>query len=430
MDLIALVLYGTITALMILVCFFRGRGNYFEFPFWAGLISGGWFLPQAISSFAEADQFPDGAYTAGLMFAAICNLMMWVGFELTNNRKAVGSSWLNDDFDKGRLYFAGAVMCCIGFFFQYKLQSLPDELFSSTQWSGALVKYLFFASVFKLGFVALWLLYLTDRKVMNVKLLVFIVPSLMLLLQAVVLRGRRGAMMSLFAYIFCSIWLVRRYAIPRAVLVALVFAGIIMVNTIGVYRVMMSDKDTPLVERMSKAIKAVSEEKNLSKGSGSEFKNYTHVIALYRDTKRFDYGGIHWNELVFNYVPGQLVGREFKQSLKLETGMSSREAAEILLEKFGYRMKVGTTISGYADAFGSFSWFGAIKFLLIGLMMGTLYRHAMSGTFLGQMLYVYVLSAAMHAVSHGTNRILASVWVYFFALAYPLLYRAKIRRNV
>jgi hypothetical protein len=429
MDLIALISYATVTMLMVLFYFFRGKGTYFEFPFWAGLISGGWFLPQAIQLCPEADKLPEGAYASGLFFAALCNAAMWAGFSFANDRITQRKSWLADDFDKRKLYWAGAVMCMVGFFFQWKLLALPDELFKSTQWSGALVKYLFFASIFKLGFVTIWLLYLSERKWVNVKLLVFIVPCLLLLLQAVVLKGRRGEMMNLFSFIFCSLWLVRRYPIPRVILIAAVCVGLTLVNSIGIYRVMMRDKDTPVLERLSKAAKAVSEEKNRTRSGGSEFRNYTYTVALYQESNRFDYGGIHWNELVFNYVPAQLVGRDFKESLALESGMSAREASDVLLEKFGYRMSVGTTISGYADAYGSFSWFGFVKFLLIGLMMGTLYRHAMNGTFLGQMLYVYVLGTAMHAVSHGTNRILASVWVYFFALAYPLLFRARIAKH-
>lgn len=61
--------------------------------------------------------------------------------------------------------------------------------------------------------------------------------------------------------------------------------------------------------------------------------------------------------------------------------------------------------------------------------MGTLYRYAMAGAFLGQFLYVMQMGTAMHAISHGTNRILVSEWVYFFALCFPLLYWAKIKRG-
>lgn len=416
---------------MVLFYFLAGKGRYYEFPFWAGIIAGGWFLPQAIAGCAEANSFPDGAYTAGMFFAAICNALICVGFELGKNKQAQSECWLDADFDMDRLYTAGAVMCVVGFFFQWKLWSLPEEMFQGSQWSGALVKYLFFASVFKMGFVVLWAAYLAKRKVMNPKFLLFIVPCLILLFNASILHGRRGEMMNLFSFVFVSIWVVRRIAIPKVMLVSAVFGGLMLINSIDIYRIMMSDKDVAVTERLTNAIKAVSEEKKKEgpKKMGSEFKNYIYTIALYREYGKYDFGGFHWNELVFNYVPGQLVGREFKKSLMLESGMSAREAGAVLLEKFGYKKSIGSTISGYADAFGSFSWFGAVKFLLIGYMMGILYRHAMAGRFLGHMLYVYVLGTAMHSISHGTNRILTSVWVYFFFLAYPLLYRARLHKS-
>jgi hypothetical protein len=62
--------------------------------------------------------------------------------------------------------------------------------------------------------------------------------------------------------------------------------------------------------------------------------------------------------------------------------------------------------------------------------MGMLYRHAFSGAFLGQLLYVFVLTAALHSITHSTNDILVRYWVYFFLLGYPVLRFAKTRKSL
>ncbi len=77
----------------------------------------------------------------------------------------------------------------------------------------------------------------------------------------------------------------------------------------------------------------------------------------------------------------------------------------------------------------SFGWLGFIKFILVGGLMGILYRHAMQGHFLGQLLYVFMLSTAMHAITHETHRILVSAWVYFMALCYPVLFWARVKTS-
>ena len=135
------------------------------------------------------------------------------------------------------------------------------------------------------------------------------------------------------------------------------------------------------------------------------------------------------NRLVFNYVPAQLVGAEFKRALCLK-GETTTDVVQLTYSELGHVASKGSTVTGFLDAFRSFGWFGFIKFGLIGWLMGVLYQRAMQGLFLGQLLYVYLLSGAMHAITHSTGRILFSSWVYFFALAYPIFLWARERRAV
>jgi len=407
---------------MLLSCMLK-RGRIYEFPFWAGAIALGWFFPQAVGGLLNPNLYPDGAYAAGMFFATLCTAGLWVGFDRGVKRESGHATWLDATFCEHKLYWSGALLCVFGFFFQHKLTSLPAEMLAQTQWSGAVVKYLFLASVFKFGFLALWILYLRQPKLIVPKLLLFLTPCLLMLLDAAVLRGRRAGMMNLAAYILVGLWFVRRKLVPRWLIATGLVAGLTLINAIGTYRSIMGNRDATLGERLSAVSKAdyTSSSKKMVKKSGSEFVNYIFYRQLYEDVGKYDFGLIHWNGLVANYVPAQIIGRELKQSFMFPLLNIASEAKQ----RYGHSFVVGSTVTGFCDAFGSFGWFGFVKFIAIGWIMGVLYRHAMHGAFLAQLLYLYSLGTAMQAITHATHPILCSIWVYFIALGYPVLHFAK-----
>ncbi|MBW1660277.1 MAG: oligosaccharide repeat unit polymerase, partial [Deltaproteobacteria bacterium] len=370
---------------------------------------------------------PEGAYAAGIFFACLCTVALWWGFAVAVKREPKRACWIDSEFDVSKLFYAGAFLCAFGFFFQWKLMTLPEEMLASTRWTGAPVKYLFLGSVFKFGFISLWLLYLTGRKLLVPRMLLFIIPSLMLELNAAVLLGRRAEMMHIFSYIVIGIWFARRISIPRWFLITGLVMGLVLINAIGMYRAIMLRNEEDLGTRLKEAANAdylsVAEKKTQS--SSAEVKNYIFFRQSYVDEGIFNYGATHWNMLIFNYVPGQIVGRELKNSLMIPLESPTLHAEE----EYGYVGFTGSTSTGYLDAYGSFGWLGFIKFWLVGWIMGTLYRHAMNGAFLAQLLYIYGLGTAMHVVTHQTNDILVRIWVYFFVLAYPVFYLAKIKEG-
>ena len=418
----ALVLYGS-TCLTMALYYFRGKGRFYQFPFWAGAIGLGWFFPQALGLLRQGTKLPDGAYLEGIFFATLCMAALWGGYVAAVKRVPQRTGWIDATFDSSKLFYAGAFLCAFGFFFQWKLTTLPEEMFATSQWTGAPVKYLFLGSVFKFGFITVWMLYLKENKLIVPRMLLFIVPSLLLMLNAAVLMGRRAEMMHTFSYVVVSLWFVRRISIPRWFLVAGLALGLILINAIGVYRSIMMDGEGDLNTRLVQAANAdylaVAEQKTQT--SSAEVKNYLYHRKCYAEGGFYDYGLIHWNLLVFNYVPAQIVGRGLKDALMFPL----TSFAVVTKEKYGYVGFTGCTSTGYLDAFGSFAWLGFIKFWLVGWMMGMLYRHAIKGAFLAQLLYIYGLGTAMHVVTHQTNDILVRIWVYFFALGYPFIYLAR-----
>lgn len=424
MNLIALISFGLVNGWMVLY-HLMAPGRFYHFPFWAGMLAMGWFFPQVIYGYLNPDIFPEAAYASGVFFATLCSIALWGGYSISIHRSTGRSCWLEAQFNERRLFIAGAILCFVGFFFQYKLRSLPDELTSMTQWSGAAVKYLFLSSIFVFGFITLWLLYLSQPRTWVPRLMVFIIPSLLFIAESAFLQGRRAAMMNLVSFTLISLWFVRHQAIPRWMLICGLAGGLLLVNSIGFYREIMLNEEASWGDRISTALHAdyLAATDELDE-LGLEFNNYILYRFVAEEEGNYDYGLRHWNKLVFNYVPAQIVGRKFKDSLMVDLHDSSRRIAR---ERYGHIYRTGSTATGYKDAFLSFGWLGFVKFIIIGWMMGALYRRAIQGHFLGQLLYVFMLGSAMHAISHGTHRILVSTWVYFFALGLPPLLWAKVR---
>ena len=426
MNIISLVVYAVVNIAMVVRYFSSERGCIYELPFWMGVMSMGWFFPQAVAAYSCLDQFPPNAYSNGLLFATICSIALWFGYDRARSVEVSSQFWLAMPFDLKRLFLAGATLSLFGFFFQYKLFYLSDEVTSQTQWSGAAVKYLFLASIFQFGFITLWLLYLSQIKLAEPRFLIFIIPGFLLMLNGAILLGRRAIMMDLASYILIGLWFVRRKVVPRGILIICLVVGMALINSIGVYRGIMENDAMPILTRIKIAAQASIGQSSdtVGKAMGSEFNNYVFFRQACEDGPVFDYGIIHWNRLVHNYVPAQLVGRGIKESLKINLKDNTKEIAK---KEYGHSYRTGATLTGYFDAYKSFSWLGFVKFGVIGWMIGRLYNYAMDGNFLGQLLYIYMLGTAMHAITHGTHPILISKWIYFFAFGFPTLFWARYR---
>jgi hypothetical protein len=134
----------------------------------------------------------------------------------------------------------------------------------------------------------------------------------------------------------------------------------------------------------------------------------------------FDLGAFHWNMLVFTYVPAQIVGTDLKNALYLPLG-------DPALEEYQYRPPMGSTVTGLSDAFGSFWYFGCLKFLLIAVVMQKLWLAARSGSITAQLLYMLLPVQAMQAVTHFTNNFLLP-WPHMAMFLLPALLFARRAR--
>ena len=420
MELITLTLYLGLNIVMMFSYTLR-KGDIYKAPFWFGAISLGWFAPQAIGGYQNYNIFPPSSFTSGMLFAFLCNLAFWLGWFVSVRRPLRESSILTIDFNENKLFAASTFLAIFGFYFQWKLWSLPEDMLIGVAWSGTVVKYWFLSGVFKFALIILWLMFLNKySKIKKKYILILLIPCFYLMFEAAVFRGRRAEIMNIVAYVLIGLWFIRAFVPPRISILTGLVLGLVFINAIGIYRSLMYKSDLPFQQRVDAVLSAdyVSYSQKVLDDSGEEFKNFIYQREAIENIGEYDLGLYHWNEFVFNYVPAQVIGSEFKESLRFPLN-DSRDLAQ---NQFSHYWKNGTTSTGYSDAFASFGWLGFIKFILCGYIMGCLYKYCSKGYILPMILYIYLLNYAMHAVTHGTNEILIRQWVYFIFLVFPFLY--------
>ena len=144
-------------------------------------------------------------------------------------------------------------------------------------------------------------------------------------------------------------------------------------------------------------------------------RNAVNAIERIDEAQAFNYGVSHWNSTVFTYVPAQIVGHAFKDSLLIEVpNIFAR----------GYEQSIGSTPTGMTDSFASFWYFGAAKFFLIAATMGMAYSSACRGNTVMQMTYMLSAVPSMLAITHFTNEIVIA-WIHMFIFLFPAFYYAR-----
>ena len=95
-------------------------------------------------------------------------------------------------------------------------------------------------------------------------------------------------------------------------------------------------------------------------------------------------------------------------------------------EQFFYTPVLGSTLTGFSDAFASFWYFGCLKFFLIAFCMQKLWWAARGGSLMAQLLYMLMPIQALEAITHTTQNFL-SPWVHMAIFLLPAIYLARRR---
>ena len=388
--------------------FFRPERMY-QFPFLAGVMTFGFLLPQ-IPALVNDPFLPAGAYAKTMFMGCLSLAMLALGWRLAKRPL----NFLTMSFSERRLMWAAAALSAFGAAFYFLLSRLPGEVSIGIQMTGIPVVYLFFAQLMPYGLAIALLCFARRPSWLALSIITF---DLVFYLDRILVTGKRAEAIQLVLMLLLASWFYRRIVVPRSLMLIGILAGTFLMTSMGDYRQITRAASGFILDDILEIDYAANFNETLERG-GLEMRNAVQRIDEIDRRLEFDYGKFHWNRVIFTFVPAQLVGSNIKEALQFDTPKPSRD----------YNPMTGTTETGLVDAFASFWYFGAIKFLLLAWVMRRLWESAMAGEMLGQLVYMLSIVPAMHAISHQTDWVIP-VWIHMAIFLIPVLYLCRIRNR-
>lgn len=414
-------------ATLLIICiilFLEGinkRQKVYQFPFFMAAIFASFIMPQAfalVNTSSESYSIPESAITRVLLMSCLCLTMCWVGYQLP-----IPQSWFRKkpiEIDSKRLSSLIIIYIILGIFFWLLVFNSPGGMKLSGTSTGAFTILIFFARLFtNTGFVlALMNFFKTSDKAYS--LLILACASIMPLYRAFWF-GRRTDLAAIILAIGISFYLFRRYVPPLSVIVIALVLATVLIPFLGQQRGILSGKWNNLEQlEYTKDI-----EKVIKGETALELRNGALMIDAAASSGVYEWGKIYWNNLVFRYVPAQLLGRDFKNSLTLNKVSYNR----FLLYKYNYRVPTGSTPTGIADSFTQFDYFGSLFFALMAIFYKWLwYRASFQNSSMAQIVYMVACTYAMTAVTHATADFIPNILFALISL-FPIIWFASYKKS-
>lgn len=353
-------------------------------------------MPQAMSIVANPAIVSSSAVDGILLVSSTCLWATVVGYRLRPNPRLV--SRFNISVDERKLFRAGIILALASFISSLLLSRISVATNEVGNWTGPATILYFFGN---LRYIAVAIFFNAYLKKQSAKNLCWLVFGMLPILETVVVYGRRTPTFTLFALIGVSLLFVKRIAPPRLLVITVVVTAAFLIPLIGQLRgefwaqLFAGNLD---VESISSGLDRI-----LLEGDVLELRNGAMLLEVSNHLQKFGLGTGFWNDIVFQYVPGQLVGYDVKQALQLDFGVSQTD----LINFFGTAFSPGSTKTGIGDSYAEFGYFGCLVFGAIAY----LYRHIWISAFyfnsiIAQILYVGLLSPALVGVTHGIGRFL------------------------
>jgi hypothetical protein len=390
-----------------------------EFPVLFAAAFAGWAFPQFINLYITKE-IPLEILDKGLLMNLLCFAAVYVGYRWPRRPFL----FLNIDFSFPRVEKGVFLLFLFALVFYVLLNRLPVQMLERSQWEGLPVAYLFFCSNLATCTIIAIFLIQEKRPKFSWPLIFILCGGSFYYFDLIFLRGRRASALEAVLLFLCLLWFQKRNQPSRLIILFVGVALTLFFTAIGQYRsaVVRYSGERQWAALLDIDFISTFKEVFIS-GGGNEMKNCAVLIDSIDQRSTFDYGLFHYNSVIQNLVPRQLVGQDLKESLFLKL----RSTGDLAFYDAGYTPGYGTTLGGATDAFGSFWYFGCLKFFLIGWFMRKLYLGAMQDWFTSKFSYVLLLTPALHSITHSTHRFFAEIISMTIFLG-PLLWYAKKRK--
>lgn len=383
--------------------YYQRSNGIFQIPCLFSIVSLTFVSPQLFDIMCLVNN-PDEYMGMGLYVMLSCSFAIILGFE--RGRCCPVNKIRKKTFVRSRLWYVIAVFAVIGI----SATLLNRGVYKGGFVSGTYVVINFFTSY--LDYLLIIILIVRYKNI-HLPWIVYVILVVVIFLQIdkFLITARRGEAIQFvltLAFFFFFTRPEKTYQRLRWVIPFFFIVGMLLTSQISSYRNKAYSGKVSVIENIKGLdVPFVSERTSLK---NAEMNNAILGINTCYQNGVYDYGIVNWNGLIKNFVPSSLGGLQFKKSL-----MCHEENKTLVT----YLSRSGSTMTGYYDAFTSFGLFAWVKFFMIGLVFGLLWRQ-LSFSVVALVLYVGTLSSALHSITHSTNNVTSDLF-FFIVFIYPFI---------
>jgi hypothetical protein len=365
------------------------------------------------NSILFAHLLPEGALDQITLMCVLCVLAVWLGDNRGVHHPGASKVIPIDDYDDRRLVQMSIGLTLAGIIIsQVAINYLDREYLENlgTQWTGPITIFAFFQSMQKYGLALSILVYLRNQSPAALICALFNVIANVIAFTQV---ARRGAMADTVFMTILGLYFGRRIVLPAWLLGLMFVVGTLWSHAIGEFR---ANPDVSFVDKLER-VNFFEDFAFTWTNGGDELANAAIICWSVEELNEYDFGKVHWNQLVHAYFPGQIFGHDLKRSIKFEE-------RDVAWEAYNFKPAIGTTYTGMADSFRSFWYFGCLKYYIIGYIMGRWWNRANRGDLRSQLTYMAIMGSALHTITHGTWWLM-NAYLHIAIFAYPCLYWSR-----
>jgi hypothetical protein len=375
------------------------RAGYLEVPFLSALIYLIWYLPQAFVLLDDMT-LPQGSLARVLAMSLLCLLAIWYGWRTGFGSVEPSRQELTVPLD--RLFWPTLLLTVFAIAMRLILLAQPDEARAASQWSGTITIIAFFSRVSIVSFVFSLAMVLHKRYALTITLLVL--NTALYVAPLLIYFRRADTFEFILAGLLCVYFFLKR-TIPKIAIIAGLIVGYAYINGVGHLRDLGGgyklsatgeiETRVPTFEELSEIDWFGFEEIESAK-LRSEVRNAAIYMAVSEANEYATLGAELWNQLIHSYIPAQILGADFKQSLIIGQSLI------VLSEKHeAFSTFTGTTSTGFVSPYRDFWFFGVAVFYFVTRFLGQQYAKAYSGSLKSLSLYAILLPLAVQSLTHS-----------------------------
>jgi hypothetical protein len=416
---LAFFIAAMLAALVVIAAQLPKRHGYLTYPLLVAVFYLTWLAPQLVPVVRDPFMPRDGlsAMSVMVLLSLLALVVGWsIGCDQALRRLRARGAELSPSV--AALIGPTAALTAVGFGARVVLGGLRLDPELTNQWTGPIV---IVATIAGLRIIPLFLsltMVLRERTPVTVGLAAanfFLCASF-----AFVDIGRSEAI-DLVLVSLLALWFARRIRIGLPVLAAGCAAIGLFAFAVGELRTASADYFDQTGQRVSifnpmiwRQVDFGAATEKAADGA-PDIRNAVYLMSLRQGEGGYSLGARLWDDLVFRWVPAQIVGADRKAALMFESDLHTDY--DEIGERYNYKRIGGTTSTGFGVAFGEFWHLGAILFGLLGWAAARWWTLGQAGDLWAQVMYASTLGSGLIAFTHS---------VYWVWLNLPLLFAGLV----